>query len=100
MNRENIHITNLEEMVKEYFDKNKVDYVFQYSTRTGFVIDFAILEKRVAIEVDGEKWHTSKEAMKRDNFKDYMLKREGWKVMRIKEEEIDNLDSLFSSIIR
>ena len=63
-----------------------------------FVINFAILEKRVVIEVDGKRWYSSKEAKQRDRFKDYMLKREGWKVIRIKEEEVDSLDSLFSSI--
>ena len=98
MNREDIHITNLEEIVKDYLNKNNVDYIFQYSTRTGFIIDFAIPNKKIAIEVDGEKWHSSKEAIKHDNFKDYMLKREGWNVIRIKEEKINKLDSLFSSI--
>ena len=95
-----MHVTNLEEIVKEYLDRNNVDYVFQYSTRTGFVIDFAIPKKKIAIEVDGFKWHSSKEAMKKDRFKNYMLKREGWLVLRIKEEEINNLSGLFSSIIR
>ena len=97
MIRKDIHITNLEEIVKEYLDKEEVDYIFQFSTRTGFIIDFAIPSKKVAIEVDGEKWHSSKEAMKRDRFKDYQLRREDWKVIRIKEEEINSLDSLFLS---
>ena len=100
MIREDIHITNLEEVVKEYLDRNEIDYIFQYSTRTGFVIDFAIPENKVAIEVDGKKWHSSEVAKKKDRFKDYMLRREGWKVLRVKEEEISSLDSLFSSIIR
>ena len=98
MNRKDVHVTNLEEIVKEYLNKNKIEYVFQYSTRTGFVVDFAIPDKKIAIEVDGSNWHTSKEAMKRDRFKDYQLKREEWKVIRVKEKEINNLDSLFSSI--
>ena len=98
INKYKLHITSLERIVKDYLDKNKIDYIFQFPTRTGFVIDFVILEQRIAIEVDGKKWHTSKEAKKRDKFKDYQLKREGWKVIRIKEEEIDNLDSLLSSI--
>lgn len=99
MERNKLHYTNIEEKVKEYLKKKGIDYVFQHSIRTGFVIDFALLEQKIAIEVDGKNWHSSKEAQQRDRFKDYMLKREGWKVIRIKEEEIDNLDSLLSSII-
>lgn len=100
MSKESLHITSLEKIVKEYLEKEGVDYIFQFPTRTGFVIDFALLEQKLAIEVDGKKWHGSKEAMKRDRFKNYQLKREGWKVVRIKEEEIGNLDSLLSSIKR
>ena len=99
MERGKHHYTNLEQKVKEYFDKKDIDYVFQFPTRTGFVVDFALLKERIAIEVDGKKWHSSKEAKKRDRFKDYMLRREGWRVVRIKEKEMDNLDSLLSSII-
>ena len=98
MERNKLHFTNIEEKVKDYLDKKCVDYIFQLPTRTGFVIDFVILKQKIAIEVDGTHWHSSKEAKKRDRFKDYMLRREGWKVIRIKEEEIDNLDGLLSSI--
>jgi len=100
MSRENIHISSLEKIVKDYLDKNEIGYIFQFSTRTGFVIDFAILEKMVAVEVDGEKWHETEDARKRDRFKDYMLERGGWRVIRIKEREIGSLDNLLSSIIR
>jgi len=98
MKRNNFHYTNIEKKVRDYFDRKEINYVFQYSTRSGFVIDFVIPEKKIAIEVDGTHWHSSKEAKKRDRFKDYQLKREGWEVIRVKEEGIDNLDSLFSSI--
>jgi len=56
------------------------------------VIDFAVFKKgeKIAIEVDGERWHSSKKAKKRDRFKDYMLRREKWKVIRIKEREINS----------
>ena len=98
MERNKLHYTNIEEEVKDYLVRKNKSYVFQFPTRSGFVIDFAILDQKIAIEVDGTHWHSSKEAKKRDRFKDYMLKREGWKVIRIKEEELNNLDSLLSSI--
>lgn len=99
MERNKLHYTNIEEKARDYLDGKGKKYEFQFPTRSGFVIDFAILDQKIAIEVDGTHWHSSKEARKRDRFKDYQLRREGWKVIRIKEEEIDNLDSLFSSII-
>lgn len=100
MERNNLYYTNIEKKVKQFLDKNQKEYVFQYSTRTGLVIDFALFRERIAIEVDGTRWHSSKEAKKRDRFKDYQLRREGWKVIRIKEEEIDILDNLLSYVSR
>lgn len=90
MNRE-YQPTSLEVIVEGLLKELKVDFTPQFSTRTGFVIDFAIHQPRkVAIEVDGEHWHTDKKAAKRDRFKDYQLRREGWRVLRIKELEVNN----------
>ena len=99
MERNNLHYTNIEKKVKYFLDKNQEDYIFQYPTRTGFVIDFALLKQKIAIEVDGTNWHSSKEAKKRDMFKDYQLRREGWIVIRIKEEEIDNLENCLIDMV-
>ena len=99
MERNNLHYTNIEKKVKYFLDKNQKDYIFQYPTRTGFVIDFALLKERIAIEVDGTNWYSSKKAKKRDRFKNYMLRREGWKVIRIKEEEIDNLGNCLIGMV-
>jgi len=76
--------TSLEEKVKAVLDELGVQYHEQYPTRTGFIIDFAIFYngKKIAIEVDGPH-HDRKEQKKRDRFKDYMLKREGWTVLRL-----------------
>jgi len=129
--------TNLEKRVMDVLDALEIKYVFQYPTRTGYVIDFAIFPedqtspnptrpyhtatksnltppdlaspyrtdlrvqafidklfdllrqgRKIAIEVDGPT-HDSPEAKKRDRFKDYMLKREGWTVIRINWRELE-----------
>lgn len=102
MTRGSIYLTSLEKQVESILKELGIEYISQYPTHTGFILDFAIIngDKKIDLEVDSKKWHSSKEAIKRDNFRTYMLKREGWKVIRVKEEEINNLDSLFSSIIR
>lgn len=90
----------MERKAEEILDSLNVEYIPQYSARTGFVIDFAILNngQKIAIEVDGEHWHTTKKQKQKDRFKDYMLKREGWKVIRIKElnfnEDMEKLKNM------
>ena len=97
MARGDIRLTSLERIVKAYLDELGIEYAAQFSTRTGFIIDFALIDKRIAIEVDGPM-HLTKEAKKHDRFKDYQLKREGWSVIRIPEAQMNNLDGLLSSI--
>jgi len=99
MERNEIHKTNLEEAVGQFLDKRGVNYTPQYPVRLSYVIDFALVDRKIAIEVDGTHWHSGKKKQKKDRFRDYMLKRTGWRTIRIKEAEIDNLDSLLSSVI-
>lgn len=66
------------------------DFAEQVSTRSGFVIDFAIYVSRkdnwkIAIETDGAQFHSSPEQKKRDRFRDRLLRREGWTVIRFGE---------------
>lgn len=99
MSRGEFRLTSLEKEAEEILGKMGIEYIPQYSTRTGFVIDFAVVgeDKKIAIEIDGTKWHSSKKAQQRDRFKDYQLRREGWKVIRIKEDEINKMEELLLS---
>ena len=81
------HETDIERMMREEFERRKISFIQFYPHRLGFVMDFAVPDKQICIECDGEKWHRNK---KRDNFRDYMLKRSGWKTIRLKESEIKN----------
>lgn len=98
MDRGNIYLTNLEKVVKEFLDSKGVSYVSQYPLRQGFVADFALLNRKIIIEVDGKRWHSGKKKQKKDRFRDYMLKRAGWTTIRIKEKDIGSLRELLSSI--
>ena len=85
--------TNLEEMVEEGLKALGLPYIFQHPTRTGFVIDFALFlnGEKIALEVDGP-YHDDSKRKKQDRFKDYMLRREGWKVVRIHWSELEKAD--------
>ena len=84
MTRGSIYLTSLEEQARDTLEELDIEYVSQYPTHSGFVIDFVVLDQKIAIEVDGARWHSSKAGKKRDMFKNYQLGREGWLVIRIK----------------
>lgn len=81
------HETDIERMVRIELERRKIPFIQFYPHRLGFVMDFAIPDKRICIECDGKNWHKNK---KRDNFRDYMLKRSGWRTIRLKESNIKN----------
>lgn len=62
------------------------DPIPQYAFN-GLHIDLAIIEqeRRIAIEIDGARWHTGRDArrLKADYIRDARLKRVGWEVYRI-----------------
>lgn len=55
-------------------------------------IDIAIItdEKKIAIECDNEKAHSSKIQKEKDKAKDYFLEKLGWQVVRLSESDILN----------
>ena len=99
MQRNEIYLTNLEQKVKSFLDGWGIRYIPQYPLRQGYIADFALPDKKIIIEVDGERWHSGKKKLKKDQFRDYMLKRAGWTTIRIKEKDIDKLSFLLSSIV-
>ena len=90
--RGNFHKTNLEEMAEDLLIELGVAFVPQYPVRSGYLLDFAIFlsdGRRIDLETDGFAWHSSKRAKKRDNFRNYMLRREGWEIYRVREKFFD-----------
>ena len=75
-----------EEYVTQIFKKNGIiegqDYEFEYRQDKWF-IDFAFVEDKIAIEIDG-KQHNYPERKIKDQEKDKYLEEQGWKVFRIK----------------
>lgn len=52
-----------------------------------YFIDFAFINEKVAVEIDGSQ-HLEEERKRRDNEKDKLLLSKGWKVLRIAANEV------------
>jgi very-short-patch-repair endonuclease len=62
-------------------------------------VDFACLERRLIIEVDGES-HSYGDQPKRDSARDALLRREGFDVMRFAARDVlKNMDGVLSGIL-
>jgi very-short-patch-repair endonuclease len=53
-----------------------------------YYIDFAIPEKKIAIEIDGHKWHATQEQRERDNARARYIMQQGWVVIRFTGREV------------
>lgn len=53
------------------------------------LLDFAWPRARVAVEVDGYRWHASREAWRRDRDRLAALRRAGWNVLNVTREDVD-----------
>lgn len=91
MSRDQYKRTCLESRMHHILSEAGVDFNEQLPTRSGFVIDFGIVidrknSKMLAFETDGRNWHTSDKQKKRDIFRDRLLLKEGWTVIRFDED--------------
>ena len=60
----------------------------EYET-CGYQVDLVIKKYRLAIECDGEAYHSSPKQKKLDRKKTAVLSKHGWKVMRFKGKQIN-----------
>lgn len=85
-----IYLTNIEQAMKQVLEQNNIKFAQQYSPRNkyGYVMDFAIVDKKIDIETDGEVWH--KEGNSHDRKRDAYFKSEGWKILRFRGQQVLN----------
>ena len=96
------NISYPEKLFIEYVESNGLDKKYsiirEYPVFPYF-IDFAFVNQKVAIEIDGSQ-HLLPERKERDNKKDKLLNDLGWFVIRISEKEIKtNIEEVFNKII-
>ncbi len=77
-----------ERILKKAFDRAGLNIIPQYKI-SEMTVDFAIPEIMWVIEVDGPH-HKQEEYKSQDKRRDYILKKMGWNIWRVKVGEIDN----------
>lgn len=87
--RDDGYRTNLEKAVAEALDELGAEYREQEPVRAGFVLDFVVKTSQgeVCVEADGPT-HSTKEGKKKDRFRDHCLRRAGWTVHHLTQDEI------------
>ena len=103
-----IKLTNLEQkMYKTLSDINAPYELFaQYEIKVpgasrSYAIDFAYPQIGVGLEADGAIWHQRPDFKQRDLERDQKLANVGWRILRFKQEAIEeNMDSVRSTIVQ
>ena len=78
--------TMLEARVRMALENLGVGFVQEYAV-LGWAIDFALIPHKVAIEADGDYWHSI--SIERDTRRDAVLERAGWRMVRLSETEVN-----------
>ncbi len=93
------HKTDIETLMKESLISNMIDFVEEYPIRLKYryILDFAILDLKIDIETDGERWH--KEGNSHDRKRNWALRNKGWKIVRLRGRDIkNNMDDCIEKI--
>ena len=64
-----------------------------------FLLDFAYPEIGVGIETDGKIWHEREDLQQRDQQRDQKLANMGWRILRFKEDAVDDHIDTIKDII-
>ena len=99
MNRSNRPMSNLEQQVADMLESEDIGYEREKPLRymAGWrYYDFCLIDYNILIEVDGEYYHDTRGkpsyvimmAKKNDAIKNWLAKKEGYNLIRIKEKEL------------
>lgn len=91
--------TDAEKLLWEYLRRNALGVRFRRQFIIGdFIADFACLEKKLVVEVDGE-YHFTQEQIEEDRKRSYHISQLGFRVVRFTNEEVMNdLDNVILKI--
>ena len=82
--------TSIEKKITKELKKLNIDYIHQFNFYSKYLCDFAIPNKKTIIECDGDYWHSLPKTKIKDKRKDKFIIKKGWKIIRLKEKDINN----------
>lgn len=82
-----------EKYFSNIFDIYNIEVFKQYPISI-YQLDFAILDKKIDIEIDGEQHYTDKRIIESDKRRNEFLYKEGWKVIRIRWSHYQKLSQI------
>lgn len=95
--RKNMPMSSLEILAYNILLKNNINFEREYKINKWF-IDFALVDKKIAIELDG-KQHEHEKRKINDDKKDKYLLDNGWTVIRIKYWEKNKEEKLLKAVM-
>jgi very-short-patch-repair endonuclease len=88
------HETHIERAMRIALTDAKIPFERQYRIKR-FWVDFAIIENRIVVEVDGTYWHDAA----KDALRDAEIEADGWRVLRFNDRQvIRDIDGCLSII--
>lgn len=81
--------TKIELIMKDILDELKIGYIHPYNFNNKFACDFAIPDKKIIIECDGDYWHNREDIKNRDKSKNAYITTCKWKILRFWEHDIE-----------
>jgi len=84
---ENSNPSSLELMIRAELDSRGIIYEPQYPLLR-YTIDIAFPDSKLAVEADGEYWHSHPDRVIKDEKRDSDLEEEGWRTIRFPESQI------------
>ena len=84
------HKSSIEDIVYKKLKEWGVEFTEQYPIDNRFVVDAYVPSSNLAIECDGDYWHSLERAIKNDSKKDSYLTLYGYRIIRLKEHHIKN----------
>lgn len=79
-----------EKYFKSIFEKEGIEFVKEYRVGT-YHLDFAILEYKIDIEIDGDQHYLDKKIIESDLKRNNFLEENGWDILRIKWSDYKKL---------
>jgi very-short-patch-repair endonuclease len=78
----------LEQLLADHLQRSDLPTAERNAIVEGYECDFAWFGQRLNVETDGDEFHRTKAARKRDRLRDRTLRRAGWRVERYTWDEV------------